>query len=328
MAVDRTTEIFETARKGLKPSTLEQQQEEEEQDTPTQSLLRNRHVRKGSPKSEAESSSSASTPIEDTGPTFGKEAATVNTHLSEAAASITTLKRLKNNDAMQTVQRVLDLSNQRILELQDLHDKLAEQRALTKGGWFSLFRGEEEKNSQDEHEVLIIKFLTHRASTLMAESYDLREEKKPVISLEHFVPIHPYPSTAATSTKHEASQVPAPPKSSSSAPTLGDSQMQMLLSENEHLMKEYSEMQNRITATQSDMNEISRLQNTLQEHIVHQAEQIERIFDDAQVTIGTLTQANQYLKQAGKGQSTSVRFFIISVLFMSFLLLLLHFISD
>lgn len=271
--------------------------------------------------------------------TFLSEATKINMHLGEAAGNLATLRKYKSNQAMAAMQRVLDLSNQRILELTTLQERLAEQQSTARGSWMALFRADVAISQEEEHRLLVIKFLTHRSSSLMAESYDLKEEKKNIFGKpeaksptgamnncageeKSMATLHTTPSAVSSGTK--------PPREAGDIdqPRISDSQMLMLLGENDQLMREYAEMHSMIVSTHADINEISRLQTTLQEHIVYQTEQIERLFDEAHGTIGTIQQANVYLSKAGKSQSASVRLFIAAIIFMSILLLLLHSISD
>lgn len=109
---------------------------------------------------------------------------------------------------------------------------------------------------------------------------------------------------------------------------LTEGQLQLLAVENDALMKEYTETQSQIVTTQTSLNEISRLQGTLQEQLVYQASQVDRLFDEASSTVDTLRKANTYLNQATKKQSASVRFFLWLMFFASLFVLLLHWMSD
>lgn len=109
---------------------------------------------------------------------------------------------------------------------------------------------------------------------------------------------------------------------------VSDQQMQELVTENDNLLREYTEMQSALVTTQTSIQEISRLQITLQEQLVYQATQIDRLFDDSMTTTETVRKANVQLSHAASHMSRSVRFFIITVLFAAFFLLLLHFLAD
>lgn len=109
---------------------------------------------------------------------------------------------------------------------------------------------------------------------------------------------------------------------------LDDQQMQELITENDNLLREYNDMQQDLNVAQASINDIARLQSTLQEQLIYQATQIDRLFDEAANTTDTVRKANNQLGHAAGHQSASVRFFLYFVLFATFFLLLLHIISD
>jgi t-SNARE complex subunit (syntaxin) len=109
---------------------------------------------------------------------------------------------------------------------------------------------------------------------------------------------------------------------------LDSNQLAMLVTENEGLLKEFQDTTVHVEQAAASLNEISRLQTTLQEQLMYQAAQVEHIYDDAQDVALTMAKANQQLNRATRRQSSSVGFFICFVLFATILLLILHFSSD
>ena len=105
-------------------------------------------------------------------------------------------------------------------------------------------------------------------------------------------------------------------------------QMLLLAEENESLVREYQGMREQITTTQASLNEISRLQSTLQEQLVYQSALIDRLFDDAVSTIDTVKRANTQLARATRGQSTSVKLFLWFIVIATLFVLTIHIVSD
>lgn len=207
------------------------------------------------------------------------------------------------------------------------------ERKGKKHGWFSILQSTPESTQQDQHEEGVIWFLNHRVSTLTKEIENVRDAQKKkekeaarLRDLRRSALASSRPSeqlasasttTPALSTEKFAEEFKVSPE-----------QMQMLVQENDALLKEYGEMREQISNTTASLNEIVRLQSTLQEHLIYQAAQIDRLFDEAQTTVETVRKANTHLNRAARTQSTSVRFFITFIILMSLFLLLIHIISD
>jgi t-SNARE complex subunit (syntaxin) len=104
--------------------------------------------------------------------------------------------------------------------------------------------------------------------------------------------------------------------------------MQAFQLENDALVREYMDMPEQVSTTQASLNDIARLQSTLQEQLVYQAAQIDCLYDDAITTVDTVRKANTHLNQAASRQSTSVKMFIWFIFLASLFVLLLHIISD
>lgn len=94
------------------------------------------------------------------------------------------------------------------------------------------------------------------------------------------------------------------------------------------LETEYTEMAAMLTATETHVVEISRLQATLAFHLVHQDAQIERLAEDATLTRDTVQRGNAELQVALKRGSSGLREMIIAcILVLSLAILLIHFLS-
>lgn len=192
-------------------------------------------------------------------------------------------------------------------------------------GWLnSLVRDGDNYSQINQHEAAVIWFLNHKVSNI-TKAYEKAKEVE---------------SARERRTIEKTWARLEPKKATIGAPEIiskeafkqefgvDDRQMQELITENEGLLKEYLELQDSISTAQNSINEIARLQTTLQEQLIYQSAQIDRLFDDAVVTMDTVNKANAQLNKAASNQSTTVRIFLYFVLFATILLLLLHFISD
>lgn len=202
-------------------------------------------------------------------------------------------------------------------------------------GWLAVFRGSV-ASQLDQHEAAIVWFLNHRFSSLSqgAESYREQLERRAKESLR-VKESHKYAMASARPTLDQggtpAAGYPVPVLSNEYlAEEFGVSpqQMQALAMENDSLLKEYGEMKQQIDTTHASINEIARLQTTLQEQLTYQAAQIDRLFDETSTTVNTIQRANTHLTQASKKRSGSVTFFLWFMVMATLFVLLLHIISD
>ena len=197
-------------------------------------------------------------------------------------------------------------------------------------GWLSFLKADA-LSQLDQHEATIVWFLNHRAANLTKDFENARrevEEREREASR-----IRSMRRSALASARpvemEPIAKVPAMTSDSFAAEFgVSAAQMQELAQENDALVKEYSEMRNAITNTQASMNDIVRLQATLQDQLLYQEAQIDRIYDEATDTLDTVRKANAHLNRATSGQSTSVRFFLWFMVFVTLFVLVLHLISD
>lgn len=214
-----------------------------------------------------------------------------------------------------------------------LIDRLAR---LAERGWFASFGGG--GHSQlDQHEATIVWFLNRMLSSL-SRSYEAAKDeeerrlaREARLHLAHQSALASSRPTDDLGARTAEPQVAVPSMSKDAFKDefgLGDKQLQELALENDHLLREYTDMQRELNTAQTSINEIARLQTTLQEQLVYQATQIDRLFDEAVSTTETVRKANVHLGQAAGHQSASVRFFLYFVLLATLFLLLLHVISD
>lgn len=203
-------------------------------------------------------------------------------------------------------------------------------------GWFASLHGSDH-SQVDQHEAAIVWFLNHALSSL-SRSYEAakdeeerrlaREAKLRLAHQNALAGVRPGAGQDSKASRPPVTTFITPESSFKDEFGLDDKQMQELVTENDNLLREYNDMQQDLNAAQASINEIARLQSTLQEQLIYQATQIDRLFDEVVNTTDTVRKANTQLGHAAGHQSTSVRFFLYFVLFATFFLLLLHIISD
>ena len=100
----------------------------------------------------------------------------------------------------------------------------------------------------------------------------------------------------------------------------------MLQVENTRMLEEMSRgLFETLNTTESQVLEISRLQATLQSHLTVQHDLTCRLFEDSISTVEDTKKGNEYLRRSGKEGSLMRKFLVTLILFMSLLLLLLHY---
>lgn len=199
-------------------------------------------------------------------------------------------------------------------------------------GWLSVFRGTA-ISQLDQHEAAIVWFLNHRLSNLSRKAEAYREQR--ANSEKETLRVKETQKFALATARPLVDKAPAVP----SVPVISNAylseefgvspeQMQALAMENDSLLQEYSEMQEQIDTTHASIHEIARLQTTLQDQLVYQSTQIDRLFDEANTTVDTVRKANTHLNQTAKRQSGSMTFFLWFMCIATLFVLLLHIISD
>lgn len=76
------------------------------------------------------------------------------------------------------------------------------------------------------------------------------------------------------------------------------------------------------------MNEIARLQATLQESLLYQEATIERLHDDAEETIEMVKKGNAQLNRAASNQSSFAKIMCMIIMGLVLFLLFMHYYSD
>lgn len=109
---------------------------------------------------------------------------------------------------------------------------------------------------------------------------------------------------------------------------LSEQQMQMLQREKQELYNELLDTQAQMKHTERSVHEIARLQTTLQESLLYQEAQIERIYDDVDIAVDMVQKGNLYLKKASGKQSTFARIMVFLILFLTGIMLFMHFYLD
>lgn len=259
-------------------------------------------------------------------------------------ASLTVVVSQSDGCSDQKLQELLDLCQARVSTLQNLSEKRRESRndtkKISKFSWIDGMFGPsstERLSHIDQHEAAIVAFVNHRMSHLTKcleserSARIFRFKKSEVIANTRFSVVasrRNHPATSPPSIKLMVPEEPETPVNFAEKYDLDNSQMAMLVSENEGLLQEFQETSRQVEQAAASLNEISRLQTTLQEQLIYQAAQVEHIYDDADEVAVTMLKANQHLVSASGRQSSSVRFFVCFVLFATLLLLVLHFASD
>lgn len=109
---------------------------------------------------------------------------------------------------------------------------------------------------------------------------------------------------------------------------LSDQQMQMLQREKHELYNELADTQAQMKHTERSVHEIARLQTTLQESLLYQEAQIERIYDDIDIAADMVQKGNKFLNKASSRQSTFAKIMVFFILFMTGIMLFMHFYLD
>jgi ABC-type Na+ efflux pump permease subunit len=76
------------------------------------------------------------------------------------------------------------------------------------------------------------------------------------------------------------------------------------------------------------MNEIARLQATLQESLLYQEATIERLSEDAELTVDMVRKGNVMLHRAANNQSSFRNVMVVLIFVLTFVMLFLHYYSD
>lgn len=102
----------------------------------------------------------------------------------------------------------------------------------------------------------------------------------------------------------------------------------MLQASSDWLLSEYTQTITHLTQTESSIQEISRLQNTLHFHLSTQTAQLDRLYDDAQSMLGNVRRGNQELQKAKReGKKGFREGVVLMIITLALLLLLIHHIS-
>lgn len=223
---------------------------------------------------------------------------------------------------------------QRIARLQESVDHLAQQ-CQPKSGWFS--SGTQENTQLVQHMSAVLWFLSHKYSMLSKAFNKISDDKQK--GKEHLKRLQDKRMSALASVQLKS---PTTRKSPDVAVTeskmkvdefaqkygLSSDQVQMLQHEKQELFNELQDMQGQMRQTEKSVAEIARLQTTLQESLMYQETQIERLYDDIDLTIDMVQKGNMYLNKASKNQSAFSKIMVFLILFMTGIMLFMHFYLD
>lgn len=244
-------------------------------------------------------------------------------------AKIESLKDIKDEDSMPEFTHCL----QRIALLQEHADKLAELDKPRRSRWFGSTPNQDSQLAQ--HVAAIIWFLGHRYSTA-SKRYDSMREAEQAARIRS-KKAQDRRLAALASVKQKS---PTTPKSFPVVEEqanvqdfaqkygLSPDQIQMLQSEKDALFQELEGMKNQVRQTEQSVSEIARLQTTLQESLVYQEGQIERIYEDVDLATDMVSKGNVFLGKASKNQSTFSKIMVTLILAMTFVMLFMHFYLD
>lgn len=221
---------------------------------------------------------------------------------------------------------------QRIARLQESVDHLAQQ-CQPKAGWFS--SGSQENAQLVQHMSAVLWFLSHKCSMLSKAFNKISDHKQK--GKEHAKRLQDKRMTALASVQLKSptatrnyTDVEGKMKVDEFAQRYGLSsdQVQMLQQEKQELFDELQDMQGQMRQTEKSVAEIARLQTTLQESLMYQETQIERLYDDIDLTIDMVQKGNMYLGKASKNQSAFSKIMVFLIMFMTGIMLFMHFYLD
>jgi DNA repair exonuclease SbcCD ATPase subunit len=224
---------------------------------------------------------------------------------------------------------------QQIARLQESVDHLAQQ-CQPKVGWFT--SGVHNQDGQlIQHMSAVLWFLSHKYSMLSKAFNKITDDKQK--GKEHLKRLQDkrLAALASVQLKSPTPQVSrdlAVPESKLKVEEfaqkygLSSDQVQMLQHEKQELFNELQDMQGQMRQTEKSVAEIARLQTTLQESLMYQETQIERLYDDIDLTIDMVQKGNMYLNKASKNQSAFSKIMVFLILFMTAIMLFMHLYLD
>lgn len=104
---------------------------------------------------------------------------------------------------------------------------------------------------------------------------------------------------------------------------LSDQQRQMLELENASLLQEFESKITEIRRAETQLMEISELQNQLGQHLTEQMEKTEFLFTEAQSTADQIRSGNEQLKEAGKTNAETRKWILLLFILAAVVLLFL-----
>lgn len=274
--------------------------------------------------------------VRETPSEYEREARSVFADIQRASLLVKTAETRGSLSAAENtgLQEVLDVATGRVAVLQQSAESRAQRRrelhaqdAGIISRVMSLASGESAASMLDRHEAAVAWFLGHRLSLLTRRLEAVRAKADAAGRIrERISVLRETASSRATvpsagilddnsdQTNHHAER-----------PTLSAQQLQQLSTENESLLAELQQTHAAVERSAATLSEISRLQSTLQEQLVFQAAQIDRLHADAEMTVDTLGRANEQLTAAGQRQVTSARLLLWLFIFSALIVLILHF---
>jgi hypothetical protein len=187
--------------------------------------------------------------------------------------------------------------------------------------WKSKNKNSSADSSISEHCRLVVLFLEGRIGRV---TEDLERHRQRRRERDNFMFINDKNSKSLNALSASASAINTTTESCSDRNNVnGQLALQM---ENSRLIEEMTRgLFETLSSTESQVLEVSRLQGTLQSHLQAQHDLTCRLFEDSQTTFEETRRGNEYLKRSGKDSSLMRRFLVSLILFMTLLLVLLHY---
>lgn len=233
----------------------------------------------------------------------------------------------KKSDPFKEIEEALNICSMNISVLKNRQINNKEDTNESSNTWWS-FRKNKEKRSLDtsivDHCRLVALFLESRIGRITEDletHKKRRNDRQKLLLSKDNSPVKNTFSNAKSSII-----VPEATTTSTTHNEHHQQQQSVLQLENSRLIEEMSRgLFETLTSTESQVLEVSRLQSTLQSHLQAQHDLTCRLFEDSQVTFEETKRGNEYLKRSGKDSSLMRRFLVSLILFMTLILLMLHY---
>lgn len=270
--------------------------------------------------------------------------------------SFTTTTTAKPENKLKEIEEALNICS---MNISILRKKLSEKESQAEGiyqrekgtGYFTWFttspattttsNSQKSSNPILEHDKLILFFLESRIGKISGDlDFQQRRKRERERILTKSARVHGSSSvnSAHTSNLHSRNIVHAssdpsglgivqhdPSHDIASTATQSAHQIQLQV-ENSRMIEEMSRgIFESLSNTETQILEISRLQNTLQTHLTIQHDQTVRLFEDSLEVIRETRKGNEYLRRSGQDGSMFRKFLVVLILVMTLILIFLHY---